>query len=135
MPYLWVKAVHVASVLLFIGGLFSQSFAMAAARRGETATMALISHWDRRVTVPAMLAVWLTGAAIAAQGTWFGSAWLWAKLLFVLALTGLHGVQSGRLRRLRRGDPPQTRVQAVHVAAFIACSVACIALLVVVKPF
>ncbi|WP_213982018.1 CopD family protein [Sphingomonas sp. dw_22] len=135
MPYLWVKAVHVACVLLFIGGLFSQSFAVAAGQRGDAGAVALASHWDRRVTVPAMLFVWLTGAAIAAEGGWFGSPWLWGKLVLVLALTGLHGVQSGRLRRLRRGDPLQTRMRAVHIAAFIASSAACIAILVVVKPF
>jgi uncharacterized membrane protein len=135
MPYLLVKAAHVASVLLFIGGLFSQSFAVAAGQRGNAATVTLVRHWDRYVTVPAMLVVWLTGAVIAAEGAWFGSPWLWGKLVFVLALTGLHGVQSGRLRRLQRGAPLQTRIQAVHIAAFIASSAAIIALLVVVKPF
>jgi putative membrane protein len=135
MPYLWVKAVHVASVLLFIGGLFSQAFAVVAGQRGDAGTVALVSRWDSRVTVPAMLCVWLTGAAIAAEGAWFGSPWLWVKLGFVLALTGLHGIQAGRLRRLRRDERLQIRMQAVHIAAFIACSAACIALLVVVKPF
>jgi putative membrane protein len=135
MPYLWVKALHVACVLLFIGGLFSQAFGAAAGQRGDTATAALVSAWDRRVTVPAMLLVWLTGAAIAAQGSWFGSPWLWAKLALVLALTGLHGVQSGKLRRRRRGDPTQTQVRPTHIAAFIAASVTVIALLVVLKPF
>jgi putative membrane protein len=127
--------VHVASVLLFVGGLFSQSFAVAAGQRGDAGAAALASRWDRRVTVPAMLGVWLTGAAIAAQGAWFASPWLWAKLAFVLALTGLHGIQSGRLRRLRRGEQPPAPIQATHIAAFIAVSAALIALLVVVKPF
>jgi uncharacterized membrane protein len=133
MPYLWVKAMHVAAVLIFIGGLFAQSFAVAGQRDGGT--VALVSGWDRRVTVPAMLLVWLTGATIAAEGAWFGSPWLWAKLAFVLALTGLHGVQSGRLRRLRRGETVESRVQTRYIAAFLAGSVAVIALLVVVKPF
>lgn len=134
MPYLWLKAVHVAAVLLFIGGLFSQSFAVAAGQRNAD-TLALVSGWDRRVTVPAMLVVWLTGATIAAQGGWFGSAWLWAKLAFVLILTGLHGIQSGRLRRLRRGNTLNTRMPPAAVPAFIALSAALIALLVVAKPF
>lgn len=135
MPYLWVKAVHVASVLIFIGGLFSQSFAVAAGQRADAGAAAIIRHWDRRVTVPAMLLMWLTGAAIAVEGGWFESPWLWGKLAFVLALTGLHGVQSGRLRRLRRGEQPRTRMRAASTAAFIAFSATCIALLVVAKPF
>lgn len=131
IPYLWLKAAHVAAVLLFIGGLFAQTFALAVAR--ENAAAALVARWDRRVTVPAMLVVWVTGATIAAEGAWFASPWLWAKLAFVLALTGLHGVQSGRLRRLPGGDQPGP--PPIRVAALIAVSVASIALLVVAKPF
>jgi putative membrane protein len=82
-----------------------------------------------------MLVVWLTGAAIATEGRWFESPWLWAKLALVLALTGLHGVQSGRLRRLQRGDLLQMRMRLDHVVAFIATSVVLVALLVVLKPF
>lgn len=134
MTYLWVKAAHVASVLLFIGGLFVQSFAVASGRRADTGAMAIAGRWDRWVTTPAMLAVWLTGAVIAAEGGWFASPWLWAKLLFVLALTGLHGLQSGRLRRLRRGDPSLAGMQAVPVAPFVAFAAASIALLAVLKP-
>lgn len=134
MPYLWVKAVHVACVLLFIGGLLLQCFAVAAGQRGDSGTATLISRWDRGVTMPAMLTVWLTGAAIAVEGGWFGSPWLWGKLVLVLTLTGLHGVQSGRLRRLRRGDPLLTHMQAVPVAAFTAVSATVIAMLVVMKP-
>lgn len=135
MPYLWVKAVHVASVLIFIGGLFAQAFAVATGQRGDTGTMALVRYWDRRVTMPAMLFVWLTGVTIAIEGSWFGSGWLSAKLVFVVTLTGLHGIQSGRLRRMQGSDPLQARARIVPVAAFLACSAACIALLVVVKPF
>lgn len=136
MPYLWLKAVHVAAVLLFIGGLFAQTFALAAAQRGDATATAPLARWDRLATVPAMLLVWVTGATIAVEAGWFASPWLWAKLGFVLALTGLHGIQSGKLRRLRRaGGEPSAATPALRVAAFIALSVSSIALLVVAKPF
>jgi uncharacterized membrane protein len=134
MPYLLVKAIHVACVLVFVGGLFAKVFAVAAGQRGESGTTTLVSSWDWRVTVPAMLAVWLTGAAIAAQGGWFASPWLWVKLALVLTLTGLHGIQSGELRRARRGDSVQARLGA-HIAVFIAVPISFIALLAVLKPF
>jgi len=130
MPYLWLKAVHVAAVLLFIGGLFAQTFALASAQ-----ATAPLARWDRLATVPAMLLVWVTGATIAVEAGWFASPWLWAKLAFVLALTGLHGIQSGKLRRLRRGDLPSSPISALRVAGFIATAVASIAVLVVAKPF
>lgn len=135
MPYLWLKAVHVAAVLLFIGGLFAQTFALAVAQRGDAATTAPLARWDRLATVPAMLLVWVTGATIAVEAGWFTSPWLWAKLAFVLALTGLHGIQSGKLRRLRGGGQPSAAAPVLRIAAFIALSVVSIALLVVTKPF
>lgn len=134
IPYLWIKAIHVAAVLIFIAGLFAQSLAVAAGGRGDRGTGALVSHWDRRVTVPAMLLVWLTGATIAVDGGWFASPWLWGKLAIVVALTALHGVQSGRLRRIRRGEQLRLRVAPEHTAIGIAMAAAIIAILVVAKP-
>jgi uncharacterized membrane protein len=81
-----------------------------------------------------MLVVWVTGATIAVEAGWFGSLWLWAKLALVLALTGLHGVQAGKLRKLRSADQPAAP-QSLRAAAFIGISAATIALLVVAKPF
>lgn len=133
IPYLWLKAAHVACVLIFVGGLFSQSFAVAAGKRGDAATVALVSRWDGRVTVPVMLLVWLSGVLLATEGAWSTSHWLWAKLVLVVALTGLHGVQSGRLRRLRNGAGQQTG--SLALVGIVAVAVALIALLVVAKPF
>jgi len=135
IPYLWLKAAHVACVLVFIGGLFAQSLAVGAGGRGDASTLALLSRWDGRVTVPAMLLVWLSGALLGAQGAWFGSHWLWAKLVVVVALTGLHGIQSGRLRRLRRGAAGQSSTMPLASPAMVASGVVVIALLVVAKPF
>jgi putative membrane protein len=53
----------------------------------------------------------------------------------VVALTGLHGIQSGRLRRLQRGEPFKTQMRGPRTAAYIAASTTLIALLVVLKPF
>jgi uncharacterized membrane protein len=135
MDYLWLKAAHVAAVLIFIGGLFAQALGVAAGARGGTETVDLVSRWDQRVTLPAMIAVWLSGALVAATGAWFSDHWLWAKLVFVVALGGLHGVQSGRLRRLRSGDRVAPGASPFLVPAAIALSVAIIALLAVAKPF
>jgi putative membrane protein len=135
MDYLWLKAAHVAAVLIFIGGLFAQAIGVAAGARGGSETVRLVSRWDQRVTLPAMLAVWLTGAFVAATGAWFSNHWLWAKLVFVVALSGLHGVQSGRLRRLRGGAPVKPSASPFAVSVAIAVSVAVIAALAVAKPF
>jgi uncharacterized membrane protein len=135
MDYLWLKALHVIAVLIFIGGLFVQTIGVVAGARGQADTVDLVSRWDQRVTMPALLAVWLTGAVVATSGLWFSHHWLCAKLVFVVALSGLHGAQSGRLRRLRRGDSLEPIASPFGVPATVACAVAFIAFLAVVKPF
>nr|WP_314467019.1 CopD family protein [uncultured Novosphingobium sp.] len=135
MEYIPLKAVHVVVVLIFSGGLFVQAFGIAAGQRGGAETIRLISRWDQQVTLPAMLTAWLSGAMLASSGGWFSSHWLWAKLGLVVALSGLHGIQSGRLRRLERGDPSAPGATPLIRPTAIAISVAAIALLVVTKPF
>jgi uncharacterized membrane protein len=43
------------------------------------------------------------GIANAVQGGWFDDGWLHVKLVFVLALSALHGVAMGQMRRLVPG--------------------------------
>lgn len=136
MHPIWLKAVHVAAALVFAGGLLAQSLAVAAALQGSVNPDLLgrLRQWDRRVTTPALLAVWALGIAAALGGGWFGAGWLSAKLLLVFALTGLHGVQAGALRRLALGaERPRRTPGWAPVAVVLAF--AAIALLAVAKPF
>jgi uncharacterized membrane protein len=136
MDPIWLKAVHVAVVLVFAGGLLAQSLAVAAALQGSVSPdlVARLRKWDQRVTAPALLAVWALGIAAALGGGWFGAGWLSAKLLLVAALTGLHGVQAGALRRLALGvGRPRHGFAWAPVA--VVLSFAAVALLAVGKPF
>lgn len=136
MDQIWLKALHVAAVLVFTGGLLVQSLALAAASQNSVSPglLARLRWWDRRVTVPALLAVWALGIAVALGGGWFGAGWLSAKLLLVAALTGLHGMQAGALRRfaVRTGSRPRS---SGWVPAAVVLSYVAIALLAVAKPF
>jgi protoporphyrinogen IX oxidase len=136
MDQLWLKALHVAAVLLFAGGLLAQSLAVAAALQDSISpgVFARLRRWDQRVTVPALLAVWVLGITTALSGGWFGAGWLSAKLLLVVALTSLHGVQAGALRRLVLGaGNPQSGLGWAPLA--VVLSLVAIALLAVAKPF
>jgi len=63
---------------------------------------------------------------------WFSSPWLIIKLVIVVALSGLHGAQSGRLRRaVQSGQNPI--LKGASVAIVLAMLV--IATLAFVKPF
>ena len=140
MIYLWLKALHIISVMIWIGGMFVAAIAVAAvsASKGRSdmgehaGIIDAVRRWDRRATSPAMLLAWLFGVAVATQGGWFSSPWLMMKLVFVVALSGLHGMLSGTLRRLARADEPSTALNYVPLAMIIAIIV--IVLLVVLKP-
>lgn len=57
----------------------------------------------RGLATPGLVLTWLLGIAGAVQAGAFDDGWLHVKLLFVLALSALHGVALGRLRRLVPG--------------------------------
>ncbi|NIF39435.1 hypothetical protein F3J14_00640 [Burkholderia sp. Tr-862] len=133
MIYLVLKAVHVAAVVTFVGGLLMLSVGV---RIANLAVHRAVRRWDRTVTAPALALVWITGIAIALNGHWFGAAWLSVKLIVVTALSALHGILAGTLRRMERDDlvvvPAPWLGQAagaVVVAAGIVVG------LVVIKPF
>ena len=132
--YPWLKALHVATALAFVGGVLVVSVFLAAVSEGDAAAASMargIRRWDQAVTTPSMLLVWALGLTLATTGHWFADGWLQAKLALVFALSGLHGVQSGRLRRLAGADA----IRPLRAAPFaIGCAVA-IALLAVAKPF
>lgn len=131
--YPWLKALHVASAIAFVGGVLSVSVFLAAATGSGTDSSPVaraVRRWDQAVTSPAMLLVWTLGLVMAVNAGWFASTWLQAKLLFVLALSGIHGVQSGRLRRLAGG----AAVSGARFGPLILGSVLAVAILAVVKP-
>lgn len=132
--YPWLKALHVAAALAFTGGVLAVSMLLAAVPTGDAGAASVargIRRWDQTVTTPAMLLVWALGLTLAMTGHWFADGWLQAKLAFVLVLSGLHGVQSGRLRRLAGG----AAIRPLRTTPFaIGCAVV-IALLAVAKPF
>ena len=127
----WLLAVHIAAAVTWIGGVIV--LGVVGVAPGE-AVRRRLATWNRRVTTPAMLATWGLGITLAMRGGWFAAPWLAAKITIVVALSGLHGVLSGRLRRASAwpvdGEGATLALPSATVAA-----VAAIAVLVVVKPF
>lgn len=140
MIYLWLKALHVVSVVVFTGGLLLQSCVLRLYRDlpaprmpDEKRLLSRCRQWDARVTAPALALAWTCGLAAALHGGLFAATWLKAKLVAVVALSMLHGVQAGALRRL--DEAPAPGKPAGRAPAAVLALVACAVLLAVLKPF
>ncbi len=104
--YIWIKAAHIASLLIFVSGLATlyltnmiinnptyQQSSMAARVRNVT------HRWDKAVTRPALLLVWIFGLWMALESGAISEVWMQIKLVFALVVSGFHGMLAGRLRR------------------------------------
>ena len=130
--YTGLKALHVAAAFTFFAGVLGAAVFLAGADAGPGGALRTMGRWDQRVTTPAMLLVWVLGLTLALSGGCFKAPWLIAKLGFVVALSGLHGLQSAKLRRLAGGGPAPA---PPRFAAPLAVGVILvIALLAVLKP-
>ena len=130
--YAWLKALHVAAAFTFFAGVLGAAVFLAGADAGSAGALSAIRRWDQRVTTPAMLLVWTLGLTLALSGGWFKAGWLIVKIGFVVAMSGLHGVQSAKLRRLAGGGPPSAPSR--FVAPLAVVTVLMIVLLAVLKP-
>ncbi|AKZ63197.1 hypothetical protein F506_11420 [Herbaspirillum hiltneri N3] len=142
MMYLWIKAFHVASVVTWIGGMLIMALALQTLQKAtlersaaELRLLKAVRRWDQRVTSPAMGLAWVLGVALVYFGGWHAAGWLVVKLVFVLLLSALHGIQSGYVRRL--ADAPEQEASALlkNSGALTIAAVVIIALMVVAKPF
>jgi protoporphyrinogen IX oxidase len=139
--YLWLKAFHVASVVTWIGGMLVLSLILSAlstnafSRSNDVSVMMdAVRKWDRNVTAPAMLLTWGLGLAMAIQAGWFDARWLTLKLVLVVALSALHGIQSGLIRRLF-WNPSFEAPRLMRASGTMTLVVLVfVAILVVIKP-
>lgn len=142
MIYLWLKALHLAAVLVFSAGLTALALALSICNHpGRTwgefqrrVALALL-RWDRRVTVPAMLAAWSLGLGLAVVGGWRGQAWLLGKIAVVIALSALHGLLDAALRAGMDGAGARRPAWHAVGAPLVVAGLVAIAVLVTIKPF
>lgn len=135
MIYLLVKAGHIVALMTWIGGMLAQVLLLRTMAPGPHQRHVLDAavRCDRRLVAPAMMLAWACGLALASIGHWFSSPWLIVKLVLVVALSAVHGVVSGSVRRMAGGAPASSALSR-HAGTGILVSVTAIVLLVVIKP-
>jgi putative membrane protein len=100
MVYLWLKAFHVIAAIAWMAGMLylPRLFVYhCEAQKGsiQSETFKLMERRLLKAIInPAMIATWILGLILVWQGGWLASGWLYAKLVLVVVLSGLHGMLS-----------------------------------------
>jgi uncharacterized membrane protein len=133
MPMLYdlIKSLHIVAMVVWFGGTMTAVLALAYATPDITAKFA---RFDRFVTTPALILLWLAGITMAAWYGWFNSGWVVTKLVFVVALSAFHGMVSGRLRRAQKVSPTNPTVILRAIPAVVV-GLTIIVTLAVTKAF
>ncbi|MGE0211688.1 MAG: protoporphyrinogen oxidase HemJ [Parvibaculaceae bacterium] len=99
MLYLWIKALHVISVIAWMAGLLylPRLFVYHVGKEPGGELSETFKVMERRlyrfIMTPAMAAAWIFGLlmlGMAGEAIFTGGWWMAAKLILVLSLSGLH---------------------------------------------
>jgi putative membrane protein len=97
--YLWIKAIHVISVMAWMAGLLylPRLFVYHCAAETGSVQSETFKVMERRlmraIMNPAMISSWIFGlilVSMQAELQW----WIYAKIALVLAMSGIHGAMS-----------------------------------------
>ncbi len=136
MLYFVIKALHLISDFLLIGGMIVNAFVISMVPPTiRTGVISALRRYNSIVTTGALAGAWVFGLWLAIGFTGFDGGWLHAKLLFVILLSALHGMQSAALRKME-ADPHLDANGFVRAGMpiTILCLVVVVAL-AVIKPF
>lgn len=141
MLYLWIKALHIVSIVCWFAGLFYlprlfvyHSLSSDAVSRDRFSLMERKLY--RGIMGPSMIATFVFGIwLIYLSPGWMSQGWMHAKLTLVILLTGYHHMCGAQLKRFARDENTRTDkfyrwFNEIPVLILLA-----IVILVVVKPF
>ena len=146
MMYDWIKAFHIIAVIAWMAGLLylPRLFVYHCAAEQGSVQSETFKVMERRllraIMNPAMVATWLFGLWLAWDGPdsrygWFASGWLGAKLVFVLGLSGMHGLLA-RWVKVFAADSNQHSQRFYRIINEVpTILMIAIVILAVVKPF
>jgi protoporphyrinogen IX oxidase len=125
-----VKAVHVTAIVTWMGAMIVTPMALAGGPPAPVFVRLL-----RTTLSIGLVATWCAGLWLATTGDWFRADWLQAKLAIVIALSALHGVLSGRLRKaVDAADRPGRPAGWAWLSLAIVGALFAIATLAILKP-
>jgi protoporphyrinogen IX oxidase len=141
MLYDWIKAFHIIAVIAWMAGMLYlprlfvyHCQAEIGSRQSETFKV-MERRLLKAIINPAMIATWLLGLALAYESGFYAAHWLWAKVVLVLVLSGVHGhfvrlVKDFAADRNRHSQKFYRIINEIPTVLMIG-----IVILAVVKPF
>jgi len=139
--YLWLKALHVISIIAWMAGLFylPRLFVYHTQQKTGSETSELFKIMERRllkaIMNPAMIASWIFGLIIAAKIHAFSEPWFHVKLLMVIGLTVFH-IMLGKWRKDFEADKNQRTERFFRLINEVpTVLMIIIIIMVIVKPF
>jgi putative membrane protein len=138
---LWLKAFHIIAVIAWMAGMLYlprlfvyHCDAEVGSKQSETFKV-MERRLLRAIINPAMVATWVLGLWLAWDQGSLGSGWLHAKLVLVLALSGVHGLFSRWVRDFAADRNVHSQKFYRIVNELPTLLMIAIVLLVVLKPF
>ena len=142
--YLWLKAGHIVAVIawmaamLYLPRLMVYHCAAAPGSEQSETFKVMERRLLKAIMTPAMLVTWIIGLALAfTPGVvdWSGSGWMHAKLVLVLAMSGVHGFLAKQVKIFAADENRRTAKFFRILNEVPTVMLVLIVVLVVVKPF
>jgi protoporphyrinogen IX oxidase len=144
--YLWIKAFHIVAMVAWMAGMLylPRLFVYHCVAEKGSVQSETFKVMERRllraIINPAMIATWILGLWLAWLGPdsrygWFGSGWLQAKIVLVLALSALHGLFARWTRDFAADNNQHSQKFYRIINEIPTVLLILIVLLVVLKPF
>jgi protoporphyrinogen IX oxidase len=139
--YLWLKAAHVIAIIAWMAGMLylPRLFVYHTEVAPGSAQSETFKVMERRllkaIINPAMIAAWALGLWLAWDAGLFRQGWLHAKLVLVIALSGLHGHFSAAVRAFAQDRNTRSARYWRVMNEVPTVLMVGIVILVVVKPF
>jgi len=107
MIYLTIKTLHIFFIFLWISGMTMQILSLHIGKMlpgtllpQEIARLRCLIKYDRFIVAPAIFISIGSGLFMALNAEWFHFTWLQVKIPLVILLAAIHGVHSGKIKRM-----------------------------------
>ena len=140
--YLWIKALHVISVIAWMAGmmylprLFIYHLQSEKGGEAERYFIQMERRLMKGIINPSIVAVWLFGILmLTANPALISTGWFGVKLAMVLALSAIHGFYAASAKKFEAGERPRTQKfwRIMNEVPFLLMIV--VVFMVIAKPF